>query len=243
MATLFCVPASHPALAAALMLEHKGIEYRRIDFAPAAHRVALRLVGFRGRTVPALRIDGRKLQGSRVISRELDLMRPQPPLFPADPKRRAEVEAAEQWGDEELQPVARRLAWANLKRDRSTLRSYLEEARMGLPKGLAARAATPLVFLSARLNKATDEATQADLAALPRLLGQVDAWIGSGLLGSPERNAADFQIATSLRLLGSFGDVAPLLAGRPAEQLAHEVVPTYAGHVKPGVLPAQWLPA
>jgi glutathione S-transferase len=142
-ATLFCVPSSHPALAAALMLEHKGIDYRRIDFAPGVHRGLLRLVGFRGRTVPALRIDGRRLQGSRVISRELDELKPDPPLFPADPERRAAVEAAEEWGDEQLQPVARRLALANLKRERSTLRSYVEDARLGLPKGIAGRTATP----------------------------------------------------------------------------------------------------
>jgi hypothetical protein len=30
-ATLFAVPASHPSLAAQLMLEHKGIDYRRVD--------------------------------------------------------------------------------------------------------------------------------------------------------------------------------------------------------------------
>jgi glutathione S-transferase len=243
MPTLFGVPASHPTLAAELMLEHKGIDYRRIDFAPAAHRLLLRLVGFRGRTVPALRIDGRKLQGSRLIARELDAMQPDPPLFPADPERRAAAEDAERWGDEELQPLARRMSWANLKRDRSTMRSYLEGARLGLPTGLAARTATPLVFLSARLNKATDEAAQADLAALPRLLNQVDAWVGSGLLGSRERNAADFQIATSLRLLGTFGDIAPLLAGRPAEEFARRVVPSFPGHLDAGVLPAQWLPA
>ena len=35
MATLFMVPGSHPSVAAALMLDYKGIDYRRIDFAPA----------------------------------------------------------------------------------------------------------------------------------------------------------------------------------------------------------------
>jgi hypothetical protein len=35
MATLFMVPGSHPSVAAGLMLDYKGIEYRRIDFAPA----------------------------------------------------------------------------------------------------------------------------------------------------------------------------------------------------------------
>jgi glutathione S-transferase len=239
-ATLFCVPASHPSLTAALMLEHKGIEYRRIDFAPGVHRAALRAVGFRGRTVPALRIDGRRLQGSREISRELDELRAEPPLFPAD--GRAEVERVEAWGDEELQPIPRRLAWGALKRDRSTIRTYLEGARLGMPKAVAAATSAPLIHLSARLNSATDEAVRADLAALPAMVDRVDGWIGEGVLGGPRRNAADFQVATSLRLLLGMEDLRPLLEGRPAERLAREIVPVFPGRVGP-VFPREWLPA
>src|SRR5947208_1004965 len=178
MATLFMVPGSHPSVAAALMLEYKGIDYRRIDFAPAVHRVALRLVGFRGRTVPALRLDGRRLQGSRKIARALDELRPEPPLFPSDPDRRAVVERAEEWGDEVLQQLARRMAWSSLKRDHSTIGSFLEGARLGIPHGLAERTSPPLVHLAARLNDATEEAARADLAALPGHLDKVDGWIG-----------------------------------------------------------------
>jgi glutathione S-transferase len=242
MATLYSVPASHPTQAARLMLEHKGIDYKRIDFAPPLQRIGLRLVGFRGRTVPALKVDGRKLQGSRVISKELDLIKPEPPLFPADPEQRAAVERAEAWGDEVLQPLARRLAWAVLKRDRSGLRSYLAGARLGLPHGLAAATAAPLIFMSAQLNKASDEAVRADLEALPGHLEKVDAWIAEGVLGGPKRNAADFQIATSLRLLGSFDDGAPFLSGRPAERFAQDVVAEFPGHA-PAALPRELLPS
>src|SRR3954447_25943193 len=139
MATLFMVPGSHPSVAAALMLDYKGIEYRRIDFAPAVHRVALRLVGFRGRTGPGLRICGRRIQGARAIARALDEMRPEPALLPRNPEARRAVEQAEQWGDEVLPPLARRLTWAALKRDRSTIGSFLEGSRLGLPRGLAVR--------------------------------------------------------------------------------------------------------
>jgi glutathione S-transferase len=234
------VPGSHPSVAAALMLESKGIDYRRIDFAPAVHRVALRAVGFRGRTVPALRIDGRRIQGSRQIARALDEMRPEPPLFPADANARRRVEEAEGWGDEVLQPLARRLAWAALKRDRSTIGSFLEGARLGLPTGLAVRTAPPLIHMAARLNEATDEAARADLAALPAHLDRVDAWIDEGRLGGPEPNAADFQIATSVRLLMTLDDVRPAIEGRPAGRLAREVVPEFPGRAN-AVFPADWL--
>ncbi|MDQ5833707.1 MAG: hypothetical protein M3550_11760 [Actinomycetota bacterium] len=62
-ATLFGVPASHPSLAAELMLRHKGIRYRRIDLVAVIHRGMVRALGFPGSTVPALRIDSARVQG------------------------------------------------------------------------------------------------------------------------------------------------------------------------------------
>jgi glutathione S-transferase len=177
--------------------------------------------------VPALRLDGRRLQGSRTIARALDEVRPEPPLFPSDPDRRRAVESAEEWGDEVLQQVARRLAWASLKRDHSTIGGFLEGARLGVPNGVAARTAAPLVHLSARLNDATDEAARADIAALPGHLDRVDGWIAEGVLGAAERNAADFQIATSVRLLMTLGDLRPAIEDRPAGRLAINVVPKF----------------
>jgi glutathione S-transferase len=53
-------------------------------------------------------------------------------------------------------------------------------------------------------------------------------------------NAADFQIATSLRLLMAFEDIAPAIEGRPAGALAHRVVPRPPGHIG-AVFPPAWL--
>src|SRR5215207_6270323 len=180
--------------------------------------------------------------GSSAIARVLDEMRPEPPLFPREPERRQAVEGAEAWGDEVLQPLARRLSWAALKRDHSTIGSFLEGARLGIPHGVAVRTAAPLVHLSARLNQATDEAARVDLAALPAHLHRIDGWIDDGLLGRPERNAADFQIATSLRLLMTLHDVRTAIEGRPAGRLAEQVVPSFPGRVN-AVFPADWLAA
>jgi glutathione S-transferase len=241
-ATLFAVPASHPSLAAQLMLERKGIVYRRVDLVSAMHRAVVRALGFPRMTVPALRIDGQRLQGSRTIALALDALRPEPALFPRNPGRRESVERAESWGDEVLQPVPRRLLWAALKRDRSTLETYLAGARLGIPTGLAARTAAPIVALSARLNRASDEAVRRDLRALPRLLDRVDALLGEGVIGGDEPTAADFQIATSVRLLMTLDELRPLIEGRPAGRHALRVAPVYPGRMPP-VFPPAWLPA
>jgi glutathione S-transferase len=44
--------------------------------------VQIRLAGFNGGTVPALRSVGRRALGTVAISRLLEEIRPQPPLFP-----------------------------------------------------------------------------------------------------------------------------------------------------------------
>ena len=79
---LYSIPGSHPAAAARAMLEHKGIQYRRVDLPPVVSRGLMRALGFSGNRVPALKVDGRKVQGSRNISRELDVRKPGPPRCP-----------------------------------------------------------------------------------------------------------------------------------------------------------------
>ena len=95
---LYVIPGSHPARAAELMLRYKGIDYKRTDLPPVMSRfVVRRLLRFPGDRVPAIKVDGRKVQGSQSVSRELDVLRPEPPLFPEDPALRARVETAERW--------------------------------------------------------------------------------------------------------------------------------------------------
>ena len=230
-ATLFGLPASHPTLAGELMLRHKRITYRRIDVFPALHRAVLKAMGFPGITVPAIKLNGAKLQGTTNISRALDALVPSPPLFPADPERRRAVEEAEAWGEEVLQPVPRRIVWNALKHDRSTLATYLEGAHTGVPTGVAAATAPPVAALARVLNHATDENVRRDRAALPGMIDRVDELIEQGVIGGPERNAADFQIATSLSLLLTMEDFRPMIQGRPAERLARDVVPHQPGRM------------
>ncbi len=238
-AKLYVMPASHPSRTAALMLEQKGIPYKRVDLMPVISKVALKAMRFPGVTVPALKLDGERIQGSREIARTLESIEPDPPLFPSDPKQRAKVEEAEAWGDQFQHRVRQPIWWA-LKRDRSPLRGYSEGARLGVPIGLAVRTAAPIVALSARFNEATDDNVRADLAALPADLDRVDGWISDGVLGGERLNAADLQIAPTLRLAMTMDDLRPFIERRPAGELAMRAVPDVPGRTPP-VLPAEWL--
>lgn len=237
---LFAVPASHPSWVARKMLELKGLEYSRVDIVLIMSKVILRAAGFPGVTVPALIIDGERVQGSVAIAHELDRLVPLPPLYPGNPEARARVEEAERWGEEVLQPAARRLAWNRLSKDRRPIRSYLEGSRLGVPLGLAARTAAPIAYLSARFNEATDANAILDLAALPANLDRIDAWIDAGVIGGEVTNAADLQIGSSLALLLTMDDLRPHIEGRPCGQLAVRLYPEFPGRM-PAAYPAAWL--
>jgi glutathione S-transferase len=237
---LYTIPGSHPGVAVQLMLEHKGIGFKRTDLLPVISRGVVRALGFPGPTVPAMKIDDKKVQGSRPIARELERLRPEPALFPSDPEKRAAVEEAERFGDEELQHPVRQIIWWAFQHDKSPLRSYSEGARLGIPIGLAVHTAGPIIALEKRINEATDENVRADLAKLGEMLDRIDTWIGEGILDGEQPNAADFQIAPSLRLAMTMQDLRPAIDARPAGKLARRIVPSFAGDFPP-VLPPAWL--
>src|SRR6187551_2621473 len=162
------------------MLKHKGIAFKRTDLFPVISKLVVRGLGFPRNTVPAIKIDGKKVQGSREIARELERLRPEPTLFPTDPEKLTAVEEAERFGDEELQHPVRQLIWWSLKKDKAPLRSFSEGAKLGIPIGLAIKTAAPIVALSAHFNEASDENVRADLAALGGLLDRVDELIAAG---------------------------------------------------------------
>nr|MDQ3572358.1 glutathione S-transferase N-terminal domain-containing protein [Actinomycetota bacterium] len=208
-ATLFVIPGSHPAMAAQRMLEHKRIPFKRVDLLPVVSRGVLKVMGYPGVTVPSLRIDGRKITGSRQISRALDEIEPEPPLFPDDRAARVAVEDAERWGEEVLADAVRRILWNAIKRNKAPMRSYLEGARIGFPHGLAVATAGPFIAAELKINDVNDDAVRADLAAFPGWLDRIDAWIADGVLGGEHLNAADFMVAPSLALILYRPDVKP----------------------------------
>lgn len=226
-AQLYGVSFSYPSRGARLMLQHKGIEYEWVKLKPGPHAFQLRLAGFRGGTVPALKLDGRRVTGSRRISRVLDEITPEPPLFPADPAHRRAVEEAEAWGDAVLQPIPRRmLRWAIWHHPEA--RVMLARMMRSPRPDLVARLMLPFAAFYARREGARSTAlVRADWASLPGHLDHAEQLIADGIIGGAEPNAADFQIGPTLRAMLEFEDFAPLVAGRPLEPLARRIMPEY----------------
>lgn len=240
---LYWIAVSHPSQAARKMLELKGVKFELVDVVPLSQRVHLRLAGFAAGTVPALKVDGRRVQGSRQIARALDQLWPEPPLLPADPELRARVLEAERWGEETLQPVPRRIGRFGTARSRELRRWGAERQSLPAPgliallTGPVARAYTRSIELDGRR---ADEATvRSDLAALPALLDHVDGLLADGTLATDPANAAAVQVLSSVRLLAAFEDFRDRL-DRPCFAAARELFPRYPGPIPP-FLPRQWL--
>ncbi len=247
MYRLYVIPGSHACRSAMLMLEHKQVPYRRVDIVPLLHPLVVRLHGFdaggqtrtaggrrtlglrlgdRVGTVPALAANGQRISTNHGIARFLDERHQQPPLFPADPERRAAVEEAERWANETLQMDARRIAGAAAVRDPVTLSRSAKDGRLGYllyKRELARRLITPRIL---RGIFAAGPASERELLAeLPAMLDRIDAWIAEGTLGAAQLNAADFMVAPSLALILYRPDVLPLFEGRPALELVDRLLP------------------
>ena len=241
---LYWMSISHPSQVARKMLDLKGIEYELVDVVPLNQRIHLRLAGFRGGTVPAIKLNGQRIQGSRQIARALDERWPEPPLFPADPALRARVEDAERWGEEQLQPIPRRLFRYGVARNPKLRESVVRAQRLPIP-GLAAEAIRPATEWYVRTveadgRRATEAGVRADLAALPALLDHVDRLLDDGTLTLDPANAATLQIMASVNLMGRFADLAELVAAHACAEPARELFPGYRAALPPFLDP-EWL--
>lgn len=247
MYTLYVIPGSHACRSAMLMLKHKQVPHRRVDIVTLLHPLVARLHGFdaggqtrtaggrrtfglrlgdRLGTVPALAANGHRISTNHGIARFLDERHPQPPLFPADPKRRAAVEGAERWANETLQMAARRILGAAVVRDPAGFSRSLGDGRLGYllyKRALARRLIVPRILRG--VFASSPNAERDPISELPAMLDRIDAWIADGVLGGAPLNAADFMVASSLALILYRPDVVPLFEGRSSLELVDRLLP------------------
>lgn len=208
-ATLYAIPGSHAVRTGELMLEHKGIDYRRVNFLPGSHRVLVRLMGFSGDRVPAVKFeDGRRAQGTRELPRVLDELQPEPRLVPDDPR----ALEAERWADDVLQQWARRMVASTGAGGRlGPLLTQHERPR---------RLVALMVLVAFRVTK---EQQRDDRERTGEILDRVDAWIAEGVLNGERLQSPDFAVASSLALVEYIVALQPELQRRPLWGLLERV--------------------
>lgn len=231
-----------------LMLDHKGIDYDTVTLPAGFQPYVMRYLGFppqpgfsrqvddetpvmlrkadRMGTVPALRLDNRRVMTNHAIARFLDELEPEPPLVPAHPEHRQAVEAAERWADEVFQMVARRLVVAAEVVPGRHLLNRGDDGRLGplLYRNRVLRKAVAHVIarIAFRINPETERAL---LVKLPGMLDRIDEWIEKGVLNGQQLYVADFMIAPSLAILTYRADAAEQIARRPARELLDRLLP------------------
>jgi glutathione S-transferase len=239
-ATLYAVPASHPCAAVEKALQLKGVEYRRVDVPPVAHK-AIQYALFGGSTVPGLVLDGEKILGSRKIMARSGRTRAGAAAA-AGRREGAQVGSGSprSGGDEVLQPLVRRVIWLALRRSPASMPSYGAGSRLPIPD-VVSRLTAPLVARAEqRINAGSELNVRADLAALDHHLARVERWMAHGRrrrLVTQRRRSPD---RVGARAAAHRGDVADALGSRDAFSLARRWFPDYPGSVPSGVLPAEW---
>jgi glutathione S-transferase len=237
-ARLYGFSISNASQTARLMLEFKGVETTWVELLPGLHPLPLRALGFKRGTVPAIKLDGRKIEGSLEIAQALEAALPEPSLYPADAAKRHAVEQAERWGEAELQMVPRRIMRYVFAHDNGARARVARQLGLPLPSLLGALNMPIARWTAARVD-ADEAAARAQMTNLAATLDHVDALIADGVIGDPAApNAADFQIAPSIRSLNAIGDLAPLLAGRPCDALSRRLLPRFQEVPAPMLPPA-----
>ena len=238
-ARLYVVHGSHPCLTVEKAFALKGLPYKKVELVASTQPVVMKAL-FGQRTVPGVKFaDGEKVQGSRAILRALERRVAAPPLYDG-PAGAEAIEDAERWGDEVFQSIPRRLLWAAFSEHRGAMHGFQEGAKSPkLPKPMVLAASYMVLPIERRMNDVNDAGVRADLAALPSLLDQVDTYIADGVLDGERPNAADLQIAPTIRLLYALDDVRPLIEGRPAEAFAFRWFERPVASVPAGALPVE----
>jgi glutathione S-transferase len=158
---LYRIPFSTNVERVALALAHKGVEVEHVDVDPDDRSEVVRVSG--QELVPVL-VDGERIVAdSTAILEHLEQRFPEPPLYPADPARRAEVRVFVDWFNRVWKRPPNLIYDEEQKPDPDRARIAELEARIA--------AALPLFeeLLSGRDYLFGDELSVADVAAFPFL--------------------------------------------------------------------------
>ena len=109
---LIQIPFSHNCVKVRVALAYKGLKYETQDIAPM-DRASVVAASGQG-LVPVIVDGGRAIADSTAILLYLEERHPHPPLLPSRAEDRAECLILEDWADQALMALARRIAYRNV---------------------------------------------------------------------------------------------------------------------------------
>jgi glutathione S-transferase len=124
MLELYQFELSHYSEKVRLMLDYKGLAYRKIEVTPGIGQLdVFRMSG--QRRLPVLKDGNEVVADSTAIAKYLDQKYPDRPLIPRDPKQRALCLLMEEWADESIGLKSRKVLFGALSQSQSLRTSLL----------------------------------------------------------------------------------------------------------------------
>lgn len=135
MLELYQFELSHYSEKVRLLLDYKGLAYRKIEVTPGIGQVEIfRMTG--QRKLPVLK-DGNQIIGdSTEIAKYLDRQYPDRPLIPTEPKQRGLCLLMEEWADESIGLKSRKVLFGAVSQDQNFRKSLLPSTTPDLVKNL-----------------------------------------------------------------------------------------------------------
>ena len=118
-----------------LILDYKGLAYRKIEVTPGIGQVELFQMSGQ-RKVPVLKDGNQIIADSTEIAKYLDRQYPERPLIPTDPKQRGLCLLIEEWADESIGVKSRKALFGALSQDQNFRKSLLPSATPDIVKSL-----------------------------------------------------------------------------------------------------------
>ncbi len=214
-----------------LILDYKGLPYRKVEVTPGVGQIDLyKLSG--QRQVPVLKDGAEVIADSTAIAKYLEQRYPERPILPSDPKQRALCLILEEWADESIGLNARKAMLGAFNQNPAFRKALLPSSTPDFLKNLVEalpREALDVLSVGTGFGpdavKAARQAMQQNLESLSVLLQD-----NSYLLGD-EPTLADFAVAGTsmyikfpagnyLNIPGALKDMGvPGLADNPAYAL------------------------
>ncbi|NJR65404.1 MAG: glutathione S-transferase family protein [Leptolyngbyaceae cyanobacterium CRU_2_3] len=227
MIELYQFELSHYCEKIRLILDYKGIPYRKIEVTPGIGQLDLyRMSG--QRQVPVIRDGAEVIADSTAIALYLDQKYPDRPIIPTDPKQRALCLLMEEWADESIGVNSRKVMLGAFGQDpvlRSTLLpastpSFLKTLVESIPGEALSILGTGAGFGPDTV-KAARKAMQQNLESLSTLL------MDSPYLITDQPTLADFAVAGLTMYVkfpaGLYLDIPATLKGQGVPGLADNI--------------------
>lgn len=227
MLELYQFELSHYCEKVRLILDYKGLTYRKIEVTPGIGQLDLfRLSG--QRQVPVLKDGAQVIADSTAIAFYLDQQYPDRPIVPTDPQQRALCLLMEEWADESIGLNGRKVMLGAFSQNPDFRRAVLPAAAPDFLKSLVEavpREALDLlgkgIGLGGDAVKSARKAMQQNLEALSLLLSD------QPYLVTDHPTLADFAVAGLSMYVkfpaGSYLDIPDSLKGKGVPGLADAV--------------------